>query len=83
MNSRRSASTSEVTVAREAKRTRLLRELAEQRKWVEEHGGSREGYVERYGSKDDPDYYGDGGEAIYAADYGHLQRLEQALRATR
>jgi hypothetical protein len=31
--------------------------------------------VARYGSKDDPEHYGDGREAIYAADMGELTTL--------
>lgn len=57
-----------------AKQT-LNQRIAEQRKWIDEHGGNLAGYVQRYGSKDAPDHYGDGGEAIYAADKGELDRL--------
>jgi len=38
--------------------------------WIENHGADLDGYVARYGSANDPDRYGDGGEAIYAADLG-------------
>lgn len=55
---------------------RIEGEIREQRKWIREHGGDLAGYVVRYGSKDDPKHYGDGGEAIYAADSGHLRKLE-------
>lgn len=50
---------------------------ADQRRWIAEHGGNLAGYVERYGSKDDPDHYGDGGEAIYEADIAALRRYQQ------
>jgi hypothetical protein len=43
--------------------------------WVYEHGGTLAGYIQRYGSKDDPEHYGEGGEAIYAADIAELNRL--------
>lgn len=49
--------------------------IAEQRQWIEEHGGCLAGYVERYGSIHDPKHYGDGGEAIFQADYNTLLRL--------
>jgi hypothetical protein len=50
--------------------------IADQRDWIESHGGSLAGYVERYGSADDPKHFGDGGELIYAADIAALRRLE-------
>lgn len=50
--------------------------LAEERKFFAEHGGCLSAYITRYGSKDDPDHYGDGGEAIYAADRDALRRKE-------
>lgn len=59
----------------------IARELHSQRKWIEEHGGCESGYIERYGSKDDPEHYGDGGEAIWAADKGALDRIEADARA--
>lgn len=42
--------------------------FASQVRWIVEHGSTLEGYVARYGSREDPDHYGSGGEAIYAAD---------------
>lgn len=51
------------------------KEIAAQRQWMAEHGENLAGYVAHYGSKDDADYFGDGGEAIYAADLAHLNRL--------
>ena len=53
----------------------LAREIDRQRRWIDEHGGSIAGYVERYGSADDVRHYGDGGEVIYAADMERLRRL--------
>jgi hypothetical protein len=55
-----------------------MRQVHDQRQWIEEHGGSLTSYLERYGSRDDPDHYGDGGEAIYAADLGALHEYERS-----
>lgn len=52
-----------------------VRAVTEQEEWIVAHGGDRGGYIARYGSVNDPDHYGDGGENIYAAD---LQRLREA-----
>lgn len=49
--------------------------VAEQVQWIAEHGGSLAGYVERYGSANDAEHHGDGGEAIYFADLNELARL--------
>ena len=49
--------------------------VEEQIRWIEEHGGNLEGYVKRYGSKDEHDHYGQGGEAIYEADVRALEEL--------
>ena len=65
---------------KQSRREFLERELASQRVWVREHGGDLAGYVVRYGSKDDPDHYGDGGEAIFEADSTHLRDLEAQVR---
>lgn len=54
---------------------RLLREIEDQIKWIEDHGGDEAGYVRRYGSRNDPNHYGDGGEAIFAADNTAFQNL--------
>lgn len=63
---------------------RIAQEIADQEKWIEKHGGNLVGYVERYGSKHDPEHFGDGGEAIYKADVNELMRLrEQDLRVAR
>jgi len=62
---------------------RLAREIAEQRRWIDDHGRNLSGYIERYGAKDDPDHYGDGGRAIYRADMNELQRLEQLYERSR
>ena len=51
------------------------------KKWLEDHGGDLAGYIERYGSKDDPNHYGNGGEAIFAADLAELKRLEEKENA--
>ena len=57
-------------------RARVARWIADQRQWIETHGATLSGYVARYGSAEDPEKYGDGGEAIYAADLAELRRLE-------
>lgn len=44
------------------------RAIHEQTEWIAEHGGSLMGYIARYGSVHDATHYGNGGEAIYAAD---------------
>ena len=51
--------------------------VAEQVAWMEKCGGNLAGYVEKYGSKDDPEHSGNGGEAIYQADYNHLDYVTQ------
>lgn len=55
----------------------LNEQIAEQRRWIQICGGTLAGYIARYGSKNDPERYGDGGEAIYAADTAALQKLER------
>ena len=42
-----------------------------QRKWVDDHGRNRAGYVARYGG------YGNGGSAIYDADKAELDNAEK------
>jgi len=63
------------------RKPRLAAAIAAQEKWIEQCGGSRAGYVARYGAKNDPDRYGDGGEAIYVADMAELVRLRLAAKA--
>jgi hypothetical protein len=53
--------------------------IEEQQSWIDTHGGSEAGYISRYGSRMDDDYYGEGGEAIYAADTAELSRLQELL----
>ena len=48
--------------------------LATEWKWFRNHGGSEAAYVERYGSKNDAEYFGSGGELIFAADLNALRR---------
>ena len=50
-----------------------------ERKWFDDHGGCISAYVERYGSADDPDHYGSGGELIFAADKHALEVAEDAV----
>lgn len=68
-----------------ARKVELRRRIADQRKWIEDHGDSRAGYIQRYGSiaqRGDGihNVYGDGGEAIYAADWAELDKLQRELR---
>lgn len=53
----------------------ISQQIADQARWINDHGGTLTGYVVRYGSKDDPNHYGDGGEAIYKADSEALADL--------
>lgn len=62
------------------KRVWLERAIADQLKWIADHGESLPGYVAHYGSADDANHYGNGGEAIYAADMGELKRLTSELK---
>ena len=48
-----------------------------QRKWYADHGGCEAAYITRYGDKDDPKRYGNGGQAIYAADKRALDLAEE------
>jgi hypothetical protein len=66
------------------RRERAIKRLAEERAWMEEHGSTLSAYIARYGSASDPDHYGNGGEAIYAADKAALDRAEaEAIEAVR
>lgn len=56
---------------REIVRTR--EQIRRQRRWIEEHGSDRVGYIQRYRN------YGDGGEAIWQADSNELRALESKL----
>lgn len=58
---------------------KLRHRVQDERKWIKDHGGNLTAYIARYGSKDDPEHYGDGGEAIYAADVAALLRAETEL----
>lgn len=49
--------------------------ITEQREWIDKCGGNFAGYVARYGRAANPHHYGDGAEAIYAADVNELARL--------
>jgi hypothetical protein len=59
--------------------TRLRSQVAEQERWMESCGGDLAGYIKNCGSKNDTEYSGDGGEAIYAADLNELNRLKGLL----
>lgn len=53
----------------------IWKEIENQALWILEHGSTRAGYIARYGAANDPNKYGNGGEAIYAADAGYLAKL--------
>jgi hypothetical protein len=57
----------------------LVSLIDEQRKWIEDHGGTKAGYIARYGAAGDSEHYGNGGEAIYDADKQRLENLEFQL----
>lgn len=59
----------------------LYQERGSQRQWMEQCGGSLAGYIAKYGSASDPQHYGDGGEAIYAADKAALEKVEALYEA--
>ena len=46
-----------------------------ERLWLKEHGWDLTGYIERYGTTEDPKL-GDGGPAIYEADRAAFKRAE-------
>lgn len=50
--------------------------LADEWRWFRSHGASLSKYIERYGRGTDPEpiRYGEGGEAIFAADVEALKR---------
>ena len=55
--------------------------LANQRKWIDEHGGDLAGYCDRYGEPGLTEtWYGNGGSAIYRADKAELNRLQKEAR---
>lgn len=58
----------------------IEQQIRAQEAWIEKCGGTLPGYVANYGSKDDPAHYGNGGEAIWAADNAELERLRQLGR---
>jgi hypothetical protein len=70
-------------MARMTKADRIRREIADQERWVAEHGGNETGYIERYGDPsvgDSPEeYYGEGGKKIFEADNNELKRLRKEL----
>ena len=57
--------------------------VIEQAHWIMDHGGDLPGYIKHYGSKDDPNHYGDGGEAIFEADVNYFRKLVRQMRQFR
>jgi hypothetical protein len=64
-------------MARQTRAAKLLERLIEQRRFIYDHGGTREGYIATYGSAFAPDHYGDGGELIYDADLNAMLTLQR------
>lgn len=58
---------------------RIQEYIQQQEAWIQQCGGDLAGYIANYGSKNDPNHSGDGGEAIYAADVAQLTRLRAAV----
>lgn len=64
----------------------LATQIADQRRWIEEHGATLSGYIQRYGAKseaEDPACFGNGGPAIYKADTDALAELEARAARSR
>lgn len=57
----------------------LRARASRQRRWIADHGGDLLGYIARYGSVAEASRYGDGGEAIYAADLARLAALDDQV----
>ncbi len=62
---------------------KLLASLKEQQLWMRERGTDLEGYVKHYGSIEDEEHHGDGGEAIWRADDNRRLELEAQMRVLR
>lgn len=60
---------------------RAQQDVLDQLAWMREHGETPEAYVARYGSVADPEHYGDGGEAIWEADFADLLEKQAELYA--
>ena len=56
---------------------RARQAVRDQVSWMKSCGGDLAGYIDRYGSSSEPGHYGDGGEAIYAADLTCLSALQR------
>lgn len=63
--------------------TRLLDRLREQERWIQDCGGTLQGYRTRYGDPNQEFCAGEGGTAIYRADQMELGRIEKQLMQTR
>ena len=72
-----------MTIKATKRNTWLLKLRADQRQWIDDHGGNVAGYIERYGqpcyNPNSPTWAGEGGEAIYRADVNELLRIERQL----
>jgi hypothetical protein len=66
------------------KREALQAQINDQQDWINSRGGSLAGYIERYGDPSEGgEYFGDGGAAIYRADFDALLKLKQQLAGLR
>ena len=72
-----------MTNVKQVRATQVRVRLAKQHIWIETHGGSRMGYITRYGNSDDPPdrRFGEGGQHIWEADQQTLRDLEAELDA--
>lgn len=57
----------------------LKAKVEEAESWLEEHGNSLEGYIERYGDSKEPQHTGCGGQAVYFADLAVVYARHLAL----
>jgi hypothetical protein len=68
-------------MSKELRLAQAHRRVAEQREWIRLHGDTRAAYRLQYGVAGDPDCYGDGGDAIFEADYNELRKRQAVLAA--
>ena len=66
---------------KEKLKIKLLNQIKEQKDWIQECGGTLQGYLKKYGdASKDKIFCGSGGRAIYKADTDALHKLEEELR---
>jgi hypothetical protein len=64
---------------RPSRRAFVEQQIAQQERWIREHGQDLAGYILRYGDPGMAECYGSGGTKIYEADMNELTRLRAAL----